>query len=339
MSFRFWRRIRLLPGVTLNLSKSTASLSFGPPGAKFTLSPRGNRVTAGIPSTGLFYTVKAPASACDRGQRQQAVPSKDKLNLGFFKRLVTPADEEAFVDGLRALSEGDDATALRYLEQADAKPDAAWMAALLHLKRKQFDRAETLLNTALADDQDLGRLFAKYDLDMVVDLPVTDEITAHIRPCRRGSLIALAEMQEARGEIAAARQTIGRLLQDAPDDIVAMVSLAELMLAGTPVSKQDADAVVRMTAGIENETPVHAALLLYKARALRALGMDEVAVKTLTQAYRRKKDRPDDLLRQIRYERALAYADIGRASRSRQELEAIYAETPGFADVRQRLGL
>ena len=60
MSFRFWRRVRLAPGVTLNLSKSTASLSFGPPGAKYTISPRGNRATAGIPGTGLFYTVKAP---------------------------------------------------------------------------------------------------------------------------------------------------------------------------------------------------------------------------------------------------------------------------------------
>ncbi|MCC5957236.1 MAG: DUF4236 domain-containing protein, partial [Natronohydrobacter sp.] len=57
MSFRFWRRVRLAPGVTLNLSKSTASLSFGPRGAKYTISPRGNRATAGLPGTGLFYTV------------------------------------------------------------------------------------------------------------------------------------------------------------------------------------------------------------------------------------------------------------------------------------------
>ena len=35
------------PGVTLNLSKSTASLSLGPRGAKYTISPRGNRATAG----------------------------------------------------------------------------------------------------------------------------------------------------------------------------------------------------------------------------------------------------------------------------------------------------
>ena len=30
LAFRFWRRVRLAPGVTLNLSKSNASLSFGP---------------------------------------------------------------------------------------------------------------------------------------------------------------------------------------------------------------------------------------------------------------------------------------------------------------------
>ena len=37
MGFRFWRRIKIAPGVTLNLSKSGGSLSFGPRGAKFTV--------------------------------------------------------------------------------------------------------------------------------------------------------------------------------------------------------------------------------------------------------------------------------------------------------------
>jgi hypothetical protein len=46
-----------------------------------------------------------------------------------------------------------------------------------------------------------------------------------------------------------------------------------------------------------------------------------------------------ELLRQIRYDRALAYAAIGRRSHSRRELEAIYAEAPGFEDVAVRLGV
>ena len=51
MAFRFWRRIRIAPGVTLNLSKSGGSLSFGPRGVKFTIGPRGKRATVGISGT------------------------------------------------------------------------------------------------------------------------------------------------------------------------------------------------------------------------------------------------------------------------------------------------
>ena len=44
MSFRFWRRVKIVPGVTLNLSKSGGSLSFGPRGAKFTVGSRGTEL-------------------------------------------------------------------------------------------------------------------------------------------------------------------------------------------------------------------------------------------------------------------------------------------------------
>lgn len=56
MGFRLWRRFRIMPGVTINVSKSGPSLSLGPRGAKVTIGPRGLRGTAGLPGTGLFYT-------------------------------------------------------------------------------------------------------------------------------------------------------------------------------------------------------------------------------------------------------------------------------------------
>jgi hypothetical protein len=56
MGFRFWKRVRLAPGVTLNLSKSGASLSVGPEGAKVTVGSSGAHVTLGAPGTGLFWT-------------------------------------------------------------------------------------------------------------------------------------------------------------------------------------------------------------------------------------------------------------------------------------------
>ena len=102
---RFWRRIKIAPGLTLNLSKSGGSLSFGPRGAKYTVGPRGRRATVGIPGTGLFYTQTASGGRRGgSGRRAKSVPApvvpaEERLTLGFFKRLVTPAGERAFVEG------------------------------------------------------------------------------------------------------------------------------------------------------------------------------------------------------------------------------------------------
>jgi hypothetical protein len=56
MSLRFWRRKRLFPGVTANLSKSGVSLSLGVRGAHYTVGRRGQRATVGMPGSGLFVT-------------------------------------------------------------------------------------------------------------------------------------------------------------------------------------------------------------------------------------------------------------------------------------------
>jgi len=56
MGFRFYRRIRLAPGLSVNLSKSGPSLSVGMRGAHVTFGKRGVTKTVGLPGTGLFYT-------------------------------------------------------------------------------------------------------------------------------------------------------------------------------------------------------------------------------------------------------------------------------------------
>jgi len=40
-----------------------------------------------------------------------------------------------------------------------------------------------------------------------------------------------------------------------------------------------------------------------------------------------------------RYERAVLYGHVGRKAQARRELEGVYAEDPGFEDMRIRLGL
>jgi hypothetical protein len=55
---RFQKRLRVLPGVRINLSKSGASASIGPRGADVNIGSRGITTNAGIPGTGLSYRSK-----------------------------------------------------------------------------------------------------------------------------------------------------------------------------------------------------------------------------------------------------------------------------------------
>ncbi len=58
MGFRFQRRKRLLPGLSLNLGKRGASLSAGPRGAKVNVGRRGLGATVSILGTGLSYVFR-----------------------------------------------------------------------------------------------------------------------------------------------------------------------------------------------------------------------------------------------------------------------------------------
>jgi Protein of unknown function (DUF4236) len=56
MGFRFHKRIKLVPGVTLNLSRKGISTSIGTTGAKVTLGHGQTRVTTGLPGSGISHT-------------------------------------------------------------------------------------------------------------------------------------------------------------------------------------------------------------------------------------------------------------------------------------------
>ncbi|HKD69630.1 MAG TPA: DUF4236 domain-containing protein [Candidatus Binataceae bacterium] len=55
-SFRFYRRLKIFPGLSVNISKSGPSLSVGVRGAHMTVGRRGIRKSVGIPGTGIYYT-------------------------------------------------------------------------------------------------------------------------------------------------------------------------------------------------------------------------------------------------------------------------------------------
>jgi tetratricopeptide (TPR) repeat protein len=322
-------------------------MSVGPRGLKYTLGRRGTRATVGIPGTGLFYTQTNTKGNGSRSVKRDPIharnerrkmPADQRLDLGFFKRLVTEDDEEALVDGCRALVSGSEAEASRHFRAARHLADGAFLAGMLELKKGQYSTAAECFHTALDKRRRLGKIFKKYDLDITINLPITDELSVNVGPTIRGVLLALVEAYQGQRDRSGALKALEHLRRLEPEDVVVKVSLAELLLANENNVSANRR-VVRLANNVENESPIHSALILYRARALRRLGMYDAALDVLDRASRHKTDRPPELMKALRYERALIYESAGDKWKARREFERLYADSPDYEDVEERLGI
>lgn len=356
MSYRFFRRVRIAPGLTINMSKSGPSLSVGGRGGHVTLGgSRGRRTTVGLPGTGLYWTsVQHQANArrpTDRPSPVVRVPApfpppvsgtpraKQKLTLSFFRRLVTPDEEQAFVDGLRAMVEGDKVVALARLRGATHLADGAFVAGCLALQAGALQEAAIDLEAAVAASAELGRTFDRYGIDVTLVLHVTEEISASLEPNLESALLALVEAYQRLGRTDDALAGLRRLQALAPADPVVRLSLAELLVHRLPVDRASLEEAAKLGEDATNDSAIHAALRLHRATALRGLGLPDGAVALLSETLRRTADRPAELLHALRYERALAYEAAGQPKRARVDLERLYAEAPGYEDIATRLGM
>jgi len=345
VSLRFFRRVRIAPGLTLNLSKSGASLSAGVRGARYTVGPRGRRTTVGLPGTGLFYTETSAHGGRARGKssgKRAAAPAnspavQNRLDMGFFKRLVTPAGEVAFVDGCRELVKGNYNAALPYFEKSAHLADGAFAAGFIYLKQENAKQAIEYLKQAERSYRQLGRTFSKYGMTLTLDLPISDHVAAHVGPTLRGVLLTLVEACQFAGDMQEAYEHIHRLRGLEPDDVVILLSEVELLWEANAGDRDTCEHIVRLTKDVTNKCHIHTTLMLYKARALAALGMHTAARDVLTMALRRRKDRPAALLNALLYERAGVYEALGQGTRARGDLETVYAADPGYEDVATRL--
>lgn len=76
MGILFRKRVKILRGVNLNISKSGTSLSVGPRGAKVTIGKRGVYANVGIPGTGI-YTRKKIANTNNSNRKKYNKKNRD----------------------------------------------------------------------------------------------------------------------------------------------------------------------------------------------------------------------------------------------------------------------
>jgi len=72
MGFRLRKSINIIPGVRLNLSNGSPSLSVGPQGASVSFGSRGTFANLGLPGTGLSYRTRLDHVARSRGSNRTA---------------------------------------------------------------------------------------------------------------------------------------------------------------------------------------------------------------------------------------------------------------------------
>lgn len=75
---RFQKRIKLLPGITANLSRKGVSTSIGATGARVTYGHGEKRTTVGLPGTGISHSEIERTTPATQAE---AAPENDTTNL------------------------------------------------------------------------------------------------------------------------------------------------------------------------------------------------------------------------------------------------------------------
>ncbi|PKH06691.1 DUF4236 domain-containing protein [Moritella sp. Urea-trap-13] len=82
MGFKFRKRIKIAPGININLSKSGVSTSIGKPGATINIGKKGVKATVGIPGSGLSYSQNLSEGGSQPSTPKQGSSLLTKILIG-----------------------------------------------------------------------------------------------------------------------------------------------------------------------------------------------------------------------------------------------------------------
>jgi hypothetical protein len=154
MGWRFRRRVKILPGITLNFSKSGVSTSVGWRGYHKTFSRKGIRTTAGIPGTGISYTEYSPKR---EGQSQEVgywAPLLLRIIVVGLISVCHPSKPNSPL-GVSATATPSASTLVETSPIAEATPEST--PTPVTAKRAELVKPPTVVAEDTAADEDLNR--------------------------------------------------------------------------------------------------------------------------------------------------------------------------------------
>lgn len=348
MPLMFRKRIKIAPGVTLNLTQSGVGLTVGPKGLKYTIGPRGQFVTAGIPGSGVYVREKVGGQP-----RAQAAP-RDKetspLKAAPLADLTASKSARQFREGCESYFAEQYEAALKQFEAVaeggEYAPDGLLMAGL---SAYLLDKPEQAIDHLLGCLDRMGKeqpvpgqpesLAAQHiDDGESFSVPVTRFVSADLPYSALLATFLSVELTQIHGKLDNAIELAEAFQQGIPAHTrrLMQLSLAELY---TIAERFDAleDFFEQQVGGLENTDNIAVEMMLYWAATLVRQERYEAAREVYSRALSRTKDRDPLLLKTAEYARADLYARWGKSAEARTYFEKLYAADPSFADVAERV--
>ncbi len=328
MSLRFQRRISLLPGLRLNISKSSLGLSFGIPGARVSVNTRGEVYTsAGIPGTGL-YSIERINLKKRKSSRKKQEPG-DLVEPIPPPTIFAPRKKRALY---RALKDG---SVEALTKVANDHPEIRLIAEAHALPRRMMGTSNDL-SMLLSLAEELWQKRKEFSEEpMFYEYVKGTEMTLTLAPGVQISLqhgvipvgLIYVELLQLNNDYEKALEVAESL----PPNQATALAVCE-----SEVRLSKWEGVLETTEEIENIDDATALLLIYRAIALRELGHLDAAVESLRRA-RASKKRHEDVLNKALFERALTYEKIGKKAQAKKDLEKIIATDSDFPGVHEVL--
>ena len=344
MSLRFRQSMKLLTGVRLNFSKETVGLSFGVPGARYTINSKGRRtVSTGIPGTGI-YNVETLSSgtrssrsrnSSSTGDAFEEVESSGPPAPGLFARKAERALNTFLLDiynsdhpdDVASVFEKAAALMAQYVELKypldlisflHGATDEKWATEVEPLGASLWEQ-----RGAAFDDKYVRKYFKGINPGVSISPGITTRL--HYNEQTLGFIWSEILQSQKKYEEAVAVLT---LMQ--PNQMVA-ISLADI-----EISAGDFDGAIETTEDIEVFDDATGMLMLLRGVAFRGKDMHEAAIECFKRVLKEKK-LPEPLTHRALFERGTTYALMGKKAMGIKDLEKILVDNPDYPEVEKKL--
>lgn len=336
--------MKLMPGVRLNFGKDSVGMSFGVPGARYTMNSKGRRtVSVGVPGTGLYDVTTLSSGRSSRNRSSGGVEDFwDKTSDGTEPRpgLFASKAERSFYEFMRDIygADGSVNTSVEVVGQAGALAaqypklnSALELIAILHgiSETGTSDQATARALAAWQRRKELfsDRIVRKYFRGIYPQVPITQGISSSGFYDAQCLGFIVSEVLQRDGKYEEAIAVLSAMVA---------TQLVGISLADIEITAGSLDGALETTEDIKNVDDATAMMLVLRGIAFREKGLDDAALECFKRSIA-KKNRSEGVIHRGLYERAMTYKKLGKKAAAKKDLEKILVDDPKAAGVDEAL--